>query len=123
VGLLGILGEAFLLGLATPLGAVCVLPIYPGFLVYLSTQVSAEKTSRTTIFLFGLIITSGVILFMFLMGLLFTTVLEVSLTSIVEIISPIAFGILLIMSLILIITGIRSVRTGVDIDICSLVQL
>ena len=33
---LGGLGEAFLLGLATPLGAVCVLPIYPGFLVYLS---------------------------------------------------------------------------------------
>ncbi len=115
--LLAIWWEAFLLGLATPLGAVCVLPIYPGFLVYLSTQVSGGQASRKTIFLFGLIITSGVILFMFLMGLVFTTLLEVSLTSIVQIISPIAFGILLVISLILIVTGIRSLITGVDIDI------
>ena len=106
-----------MLGLATPLGAVCVLPIYPGFLVYLSTQVSGERTGRKTIFLFGLIITAGVILFMFLMGLVFTTLLEVSLTSIVQIVSPIAFGILLVISLILIVTGIRSLVTGVDIDI------
>ena len=117
MGLLGILWEAFLLGLATPLGAVCVLPIYPGFLVYLSSQVSGGRTGRKTIFLFGLIITTGVILFMFLMGLVFTTLLEVSLTSIVQIVSPIAFGILLVISLILIVTGIRSLVTGVDIDI------
>ncbi len=115
--LLAVLWEAFLLGLATPLGAVCVLPIYPGFLVYLSTQVSGEQTGRKTIFLFGLIITTGVILFMFLMGLVFTTLLEVSLTSIVQIVSPIAFGILLVISLILIVIGIRSLITGVDTDI------
>ena len=117
MSLLVVLWEAFLLGLATPLGAVCVLPIYPGFLVYLSTQVSGERTSRKTIFLFGLIITTGVILFMFLMGLIFTTLLEVSLTSIVQIVSPIAFGILLVISLILIATSIRSLVTGVDINI------
>ena len=115
--LLVVLWEAFLLGLATPLGAVCVLPIYPGFLVYLSSQVSGEQASRKTIFLFGLIITTGVILFMFLMGLVFTTLLEVSLTSVVQIVSPIAFGILLVISLILIVTGIRSLVTGVDMDI------
>ena len=115
--LLGILWEAFILGLVTPLGAVCVLPIYPGFLVYLSSQVSGEQTGRKTIFLFGLIITSGVILFMFLMGLLFTTLLEISLTGVVQIVSPIAFGILLIMSLILITTGILSLVSKVDIDI------
>jgi len=115
--LLVVLWEAFLLGLATPLGAVCVLPIYPGFLVYLSTQVSGERTGRKTIFLFGVIITTGVILFMFLMGLVFTTLLEISLTSIVQIVSPIAFAILLVISLILIVTGIRSLVTGVDIDI------
>ena len=117
MGLLAILWEAFLLGLATPLGAVCVLPIYPGFLVYLSAQVPGERSGRKTIFFFGLIITIGVILFMFLMGLVFTTLLEVSLTSVVQIVSPIAFGILLIISLILIVTGIRSLVTGVDMDI------
>ena len=97
--LFGVLWEAFLLGLATPLGAVCVLPIYPGFLVYLSSQVSGGEASRKTIFLFGVIITAGIILFMFLMGLVFTTIFEVSLTSVVQIVSPIAFGILLIISL------------------------
>ena len=115
--LLVLLWESFLLGLATPLGAVCVLPIYPSFLIYLSTQISGEATSRKTIFLFGLIITSGVIIFMFLLGLVFTTILQVSLTSIVQIVSPIAFGILLIISLILIITGVTSVVTKREIDI------
>jgi cytochrome c-type biogenesis protein len=117
MGLLGILWEAFLLGLATPLGAICVLPIYPGFLVYLSTQTSTQTAGRKTIFLFGVIITFGVVLFMFLMGLLFTTLLEVSLTNVVEIISPIAFGILLIISLVLIVTGIISLTTDRNIDI------
>lgn len=115
--LLGVLWEAFLLGLATPLGAVCVLPIYPGFLVYLSTQTSTQTAGRKTIFLFGLIITFGVILFMFLLGLVFTTILEVSLTNVVQIVSPIAFGILLIISLALIVTGIISLTTDRNIDI------
>jgi cytochrome c-type biogenesis protein len=112
-----ILGEAFLLGLVTPLGAVCVLPIYPGFLVYLSNKTSGEEVKRKTILLFGLIITAGVIIFMFLLGLVFTTLLQVSLTNIVQIVSPIAFGILLIISLILIITGVISLVTGKEIDI------
>lgn len=115
--LLGVLWEAFLLGLVTPLGAVCVLPIYPGFLVYLSTQTSTQTAGRKTIFLFGLIITFGVILFMFLLGLVFTTILEVSLTNVVQIVSPIAFGILLIISLVLIVTGIISLTTDKNIDI------
>jgi cytochrome c-type biogenesis protein len=117
MGLLGIVWEAFLLGLVTPLGAVCVLPIYPGFLVYLSSQVSGETASRKTIFLFGVIISAGVIIFMFLLGLVFTTILEISLTNVVGIISPIAFGILLIISLVLIVIGIISLVSNVNIDI------
>lgn len=112
-----LLWEAFLLGLATPLGAICVLPIYPGFLVYLSSQISGAETSRKTIFLFGVIITSGVILFMLLLGLVFTTIFQVSLTGIVEIISPIAFGILLLISLVLIYIGILGLATKREIDI------
>ena len=115
--LLGILWEAFFLGLVTPLGAVCVLPIYPGFLVYLSSQISAREPGRTTIFLFGLVISSGVILFMLLLGLVFTTVLEISLTSVVQIVSPIAFGILLVISLVLIVTGILSLVSNIKVDI------
>ncbi len=96
------MGEAFLLGLATPLGAVCVLPLYPGFLVYLASQLSGKKVGRYTIFLFGLTIFSGVILFMLLLGLIFTTIFEVSLTNVIGIVSPIAFGILLVIGLLLI---------------------
>ncbi len=100
--LLAELGAAFVLGLLTPLGAVCVLPLYPGFLVYLSSQLSGKEAGRLTIVLFGLIITAGVIIFMILLGIVFTTILEVSLTNVIGIVSPIAFGILLIISLLLI---------------------
>ncbi|MEE9400260.1 MAG: cytochrome c biogenesis protein CcdA [Dehalococcoidales bacterium] len=100
--LLSDLGPAFILGLLTPLGAVCVLPLYPGFLVYLTSQLAGREPGRATIILFGLVITSGVILFMLLLGLIFTTILEVSLTNIIGIVSPIAFGILLVISLLLI---------------------
>ncbi len=81
-------GAAFVLGLLTPLGAVCVLPLYPGFLVYLSSQISGKEAGRQTIFLFGLVITAGVILFMLLLGLIFTTILEVSLTNIIVALFP-----------------------------------
>ncbi len=96
------LGAAFVLGLLTPLGAVCVLPLYPGFLVYLTSQLSGKKPGRGTIIFFGVIITSGVILFMVVLGLIFTTVLQVSLTNVISIVSPVAFGILLVISLLLI---------------------
>ncbi len=115
--LLSALGTAFVLGLLTPLGAVCVLPLYPGFLVYLSSQLSGKEPGRATIFLFGLIITAGVIIFMFLLGLIFTTILKVSLTNIIQIASPIAFGILLIISLLLIIISLLSLIFNVDIDV------
>ena len=98
------ISTAFVLGLLTPLTAVCVLPLYPGFLAYLSNQLSGYggKPDRKTIALFGVIITSGVILFMSLMGLIFTTILKISLTNVIEVISPVAFSILLIISLLLI---------------------
>ena len=115
--LLTTLGAAFVLGLLTPLGAVCVLPLYPGFLVYLSSQISGKEAGKITIFLFGLVITAGVIIFMFLLGLIFTTILEVSLTNIIEIASPIAFGILLIISLFLIVTSLLSLIFNVDVDV------
>lgn len=94
----------FLLGLLTPLGAVCVLPLYPAFVASLANQLSTKREShRLTIALFGLIMTSGVILFMLLLGLLFTTVLQVSLTRVIEVVSPIAFGILIVISFLLLV--------------------
>ena len=35
-------GSSFVLGLLTPLTAVCVLPLYPGFLSYLASHIGVE---------------------------------------------------------------------------------
>ncbi len=96
------IGQAFVLGLLTPLGAVCVLPLYPGFLVYLAGQLPSTRVHRYTMLLFGLIVTGGVIVFMVAIGLIFTTILEVSLQGVIGIVSPIAFGVLFVISLLLI---------------------
>lgn len=92
---------SFLAGLFAPLAAVCVLPLYPAFLAYLSNQVSG-KDSKKTIILLGVIVATGVITSMFLIGLIFTKFLQASLTNVIGIISPIAFGILAVVSLFLI---------------------
>src|SRR3989344_3927559 len=104
---------AFLAGLFAPLGAVCILPLSPGFLAYLAGQLSKNKTNdksnksiefqsnKKTIVLFGLVVTVGVIISMLIIGLIFSTLLKASLTRAIGIISPIAFGILAIISLML----------------------
>lgn len=102
VSLLADLSTSFILGLLTPITALCVLPLYPGFLAYLSNQISGDEPKKKLLILFGLVITAGVILFMFLLGLVFTTFLEVSLTKVIGIVSPVAFIILIIISLLLI---------------------
>ncbi|WP_406660640.1 cytochrome c biogenesis protein CcdA [Methanolobus sp. ZRKC3] len=98
--------QSFILGLLTPLTAVCVLPLYPGFLAYLSNQISkAQETgeeNRKVLILFGFIVTAGVITFMLLLGLVFTTILKVSLTKVIGIVSPVAFAILGVIGVILV---------------------
>ena len=97
------LGTSFILGLLTPLTAVCVLPLYPGFLSYLSSKIKTEHTdnNRKTPLIFGLLVVVGVILFMAIIGFVFTTVLQMSLTNVIGIVSPIAFSILAVISIIL----------------------
>ncbi len=97
---------SFLAGLFAPIGAVCVLPLYPGFLAYLAGQVNSkdvdDKSSKVLLLKLSSLVTLGVVLSMFLVGLIFTKFLQVSLTSVIEIVSPIAFFILGIISLMLI---------------------
>lgn len=92
---------SFLAGLFAPIGAVCVLPLYPGFLAYLSGKVS-NKDSRGKIIFLGLVVSFGVLVSMFLFGLIFTFFLQESLTMAIGIISPIAFGILALVSILMI---------------------
>jgi cytochrome c-type biogenesis protein len=92
---------SFLAGLFAPLGAVCVLPLYPGFLSYLASQVS-KRSKKNIIFVLGVMVMLGVISSMLLFGLIFTQLLQNSLTEAISIISPIAFGLLGIISILLI---------------------
>ncbi len=88
---------SFTLGLATPLSAVCVIPLYPGFLAFLSNQ----GDDAPSVAALGGLVALGVIAFMTGVGLLFTTVLETSLTSVVETISIPAFGLLAVLGVVL----------------------
>jgi cytochrome c-type biogenesis protein len=88
---------SFALGLATPLTAVCVLPLYPGFLAYLSNH----GGQRRSIGLLGAFVAAGVLSFMLLLGVAFTTILETSLTNVVGVVSPAAFALLGAVSLLL----------------------
>jgi cytochrome c-type biogenesis protein len=92
---------SFLLGLATPLTALCVIPLYPSFISYLSQQLDEDATQKTYA-LFGTLVVAGVITFMLSLGLIFSTIIQASLTSVIEIISPIAFSLLALMSIAMI---------------------
>ena len=93
---------SFILGMLTPFGAVCVLPLYPGYLSYLATNLSKKKIVPHAIPKLGFLVALGIITFMSLFGLIFSTFLELSLSKIINIISPIAFTILFIISFLLV---------------------
>ncbi len=87
-------------GVLAPLGAVCVLPLYPGFLAYLSNKLKG-KVDKKTYILLSLNVTLGIVVSMFIVGLIFSKFLQTSLTNAIGIISPIAFSILGIISIFL----------------------
>jgi len=96
--------EVFLIGLGTPLTAACALPLYPGFLAYLADQSARGEEAGWTVpvWLLGVLVLAGAVSFMGLAGLLFSFVLEISLTAVVEVASPIAFVFVLAISIALI---------------------
>ncbi len=105
---LGELSTSFLLGLATPLTALCVIPLYPSFISYLSKQLDGDTDQKTYLF-FGLLVVAGVISFMLALGLVFSTLLQASLTSVIEIVSPVAFAVL----------GLMGIAMMLDLDFQS----
>lgn len=102
MGLFGNALEFFWLGVITPLTAVCVIPLYPAFLARLSRMVGGRHDDRKLLALFGVLVVAGVITFMALVGLVFTRGLQVSLTRVIGVISPIAFGILAVIAVLMI---------------------
>jgi cytochrome c-type biogenesis protein len=97
VSLLSEAATSFTLGLATPLSAVCVIPLYPGFLAFLSNQ----DDDAPPIAVLGVLVALGVVAFMAAVGVLFTTLLETSLTGVVETVSPPAFALLALLGVAL----------------------
>ena len=94
----GALVGSFALGLATPLTAVCVLPLYPGFLAYLANQAGEVRLPMGVL---AALVGAGVLTFMLGLGVAFTTVLQTSLTQVIGVVSPVAFGLLGVASLFL----------------------
>lgn len=102
MGLFASLAESFLEGVATPLTAVCVLPLYPGFLAYLTAQSEREDGREVPAAALGVAVVAGVIAFVGLVGLVFSYVLRESLTGVVESVSPVAFAVLAVVGVVLI---------------------
>ncbi|KTG30669.1 cytochrome C biogenesis protein [Haloferax profundi] len=94
--------ELFVLGVGTPLTAACALPLYPGFLAYLARQsTQGDGDGGLPIAALGALVTVGAVSFMLVVGVVFSLLLEISLTAVVEIVSPLAFGVLFVVSLAL----------------------
>lgn len=91
--------EVFLIGIATPLTAACVLPLYPAFIGYLAS-VGDDAPSGL---LLGILVVLGVLVFMGLVGVVFATLLETSITSVVGIVSPVAFAVLTVIGVVLVV--------------------
>jgi cytochrome c-type biogenesis protein len=90
MGLLGELVESFWLGAATPLTALCVVPLYPGFLAYLSGRVEAAPSVARL----GGLVAAGVVAAMAALGLVFATLLETPIAAVAGVASPVAFALL-----------------------------
>jgi len=69
-------GESYLLGLLTPLTALCVIPLYPAFLVRVARRAGTSRDDRAALASAGVFVSVGVIGFMALLGLVFTTLLQ-----------------------------------------------
>ncbi|MCJ7429436.1 MAG: cytochrome C biogenesis protein [Candidatus Nanohaloarchaeota archaeon QJJ-5] len=78
-----------------------MLPLYPGFLSYLTSRFDTDG-DRFDYMMAGGLVAAGVVSFMLMIGLVFTFVLEQSLTAVTAVISPFIFGALAIASLPLI---------------------
>lgn len=87
-------GTSYVLGLLTPTTALCVLPLYPAFLARVARMANRDRDDRSTLAWAGIVVTAGVVTFMAVLGLLFTTLLQQSLQRAIGVVSPVAFAIL-----------------------------
>jgi len=77
-----------------------VIPLYPAFLSYLANQLDEGDGEGRMLALGGLVV-AGVIAFMLVTGLIVSTVLQASLSGFIRTVSPVAFGLLAVLGLVL----------------------
>lgn len=94
--------EFFLIGVATPLTAACVIPLYPAFVAFLASG-SDGVTARSPALL-GLLVVAGVLSFLAIAGLVVATVLQTSMTLVVEAVSAPAFAVLAVVGAVLLVS-------------------
>ncbi|QRV15867.1 cytochrome C biogenesis protein [Haloterrigena salifodinae] len=94
--------EFFLIGLATPLTATCVVPLYPAFIAYLAS--AGEGSRDTPVAVLGGLVVAGVLAFVALVGLLWTVVFEAGVSDAVGFVSPVAFAVLAVVGAVLIVS-------------------
>lgn len=95
---LAALWMAFLAGVYAPLGSPCIIPLYPGYLSFLAGR-KDRKPVRGGALTLGFLVCTGVIVSMLLFGVIYITLIRVSLAEFLGIVSRIAFLILAIFSI------------------------
>ncbi len=94
---MAIAATSFLLGLLST-ASPCVLPLYPGFLAYLTGQTQAGQDNRR--YLLGLCVLGGVLTMMLALGALLAA-LALPLSKALAILIPLADGLILLLGLLL----------------------
>lgn len=84
--------QHFVLGVLTPLTAVCVIPLYPGFIAFLAS--AGDGGRRRPAALLGLLVLAGVVTFMATIGVVYSLVLGSAVNDAIRTFSPIAFWLL-----------------------------
>ena len=87
------LAVSFVAGLLSPLGAACILPLYPGYLSFLAAQAGEVRTPRARILL-GIIAGTGILAAMLGFGLVVGVLFTIPIGGVLSVVSPIAYAIL-----------------------------
>jgi cytochrome c-type biogenesis protein len=92
---------AFIAGLLSPLGAACILPLYPGYLSFLAAKAGEVRSTRARILL-GIIAGTGILAAMLVFGLIVGVIFTLPIGGVLSVVSPIAYAILGFIGILLI---------------------
>jgi cytochrome c-type biogenesis protein len=85
---------SFLAGIYAPVGSPCVMVLYPGYISFLAGNGGGKQAISP--FSLGILVASGVIISLLAGGILFTLLVQVLGGTAREIITPVAYLLLLI---------------------------